>query len=291
MPFPITLRSYLRNPTGKGSASVARRDIIKRDLEKRYYVLYKNAKDRFKLQVYLDSQGNYYHHFKIPSEYYHSKGLVYDVVIKFNIPDNGGKFDYTLAKYQLSLFSNSPNFMFTYAYVYNQDGNLIPFLNRKIGQKALNERPKQRNPNEDHGFEKSVYFAILYIRDNPRLINKNALDAKKMVISSFTDKIMSCNQKLKEYKEKKAEYDSPDNMRKRQMDMMNNATRKTFYDNTSIFRKTDKKKFGRIVPSQKELKKFEKKNHKKSIAMNHNMDHSMKVNMKVNVKNNNKKKR
>ncbi len=283
MPFPITLKSYLSNPTGKGSASVARRDIIKRDLEKRYYVLYKSAKDKFKLKVYLDSQGNYYHHFKIPSEYYHSKGLSYDVVIKFNIPNNGGKLDYTLSRYQLSLFSNSPNFLFTYAYVYNQDGNLIPFLNRKIGQKALTERPRQRNPNEDHGFEKSVYFAILYIRDNPKLINKNALDAKKLVISTFTDKIMSCHQKLKEYKEKKAEYDSADNMRKRHADKVARASKGTFYDNTSIFRKSgDKKKFGRIVPNKKEITKFEKKNHGMKVNLNHSMAHSMKINQKVN---------
>lgn len=283
MPFPITLRSYLNNPVGKSSASVARRDVIKRDLEKRYYALYKSAKDKFKLKVYIDSQGNYYHHFKIPSEFYYSKGLAYDVVIKFNIPTGGGKLDYTLSRYQLSLFSNSPNFLFTYAYVYNQDGNLIPFLNRKIGQKALTERPRKRNPNEDHGFEKSVYFAILYIRDNPKLINKNALDAKKLIITTFTDKIMSCNQKLKEYKEKKAEYDSVDNMKKRHADMINRAARKTFYDNTSLFRRTDKKKFGRIVPNKKEVAKYEKK-HSKKVNLQHNMGKSMVVNMNVKKK-------
>jgi len=210
MVYRVNLKSFLQNPSGWGSASLARRDLIRRDLEDRFYVLYKSAKSQFKVKTYIDKDGDYYFHMKIPSEFYWSMGLTYDVVLKFNMSEKN-KLDPTLANYQLNFYSNSPAFQFIYAYVYNQDGNLIPFLNRKLSRKALTQAPTVRNPSMSHGFEKSVYFAALFIRNNPKLIKKSLMKPEKLVIGKLYGEITSSTKKLEEYQRIKKQFNSAEN--------------------------------------------------------------------------------
>lgn len=206
MVHKITMDSYMKNPVGHGSASVARRDVIRRNLESRYLTLYRRHKKDFKVAgSYLDKDGNYLIHFKIPSEFY---DLQYDVVLRFLVDDKS-RIDTTLKNYQLQLFSNSPNFVYTYAYVYNKDGNVIPFLKNKISRIAFTQPPVVRNPNQSYGFEKSVYWAILYIRENPKVVNKANMNPEKLNAGTLASKIMKASAKQLEYnKAKKTKRDS-----------------------------------------------------------------------------------
>lgn len=286
MVYKVTMRSFLQNPTGWGSASVARRDIIRKDLEKRYFVLYKLAKDKFSLKVYLDKAGNYYYYFKIPSEYYYNQRLAYDVVLKFDKPANHHRNDYTLASYQMSMFSNSPNFMFTYAYVYNKDGNLIPFLNRKLPRTALTEKPKVRNPNLQHGFEKSVYFAVLYIREHPRLMQKAMLHPEKLVIQNFLSHISTSKDKLKEYNQAKETYRNLSGAKKTIQKIATLSERGLY---NKRLRDTTKHKFSKVAPTPAKKTKVLKRTFGNEVAVNHGKKIDMKVNMKRPIRNIKKK--
>lgn len=193
----MTASQFLKNPTGKGSATVARRDRIILDMRSRFSYLYKKNKRQFKLKIFLHDE-NYYFYFQIPSEEYYKENLTYDVIIEFRPPNEKAAKSKDLNKYLIRFISNSPNFMFTYGYVYNQEDLLISWLSYKLGPKALNEPPEIRNPRLEFGFEKSVYFALLYLETNPKAL-KNPLHLtlpnRQRIKSSFK----SSELKLREY--------------------------------------------------------------------------------------------
>lgn len=197
----ITAMQFLKNPTGKGSATVARRDRIIYDMRQRFSYLYKNSRRQFKLEVYKHSD-LYYFYFKIPSEEIHDYGLNYDVIIEFSPPNEKVALTHDLNKYNIRFISNSPNFMFTYGYLYNKEKLLISWLSHKLGKKALTEEPVVRNPQQEFGFEKSVYFALLYLELNPKEMKRPSylsVENRNLITQKFPNSEL----KLKENQQKK----------------------------------------------------------------------------------------
>lgn len=190
----VTINNFLKNPSGPYSAYFARRDLIIKDLEDRYSKL---DKSKFEVSIYK-FKDDYRFKFKVPSEELKGK-ITYDVFITFTATGTS-KLDYTLNNYLINVFSNSPNFVFTYAYVYNQDGIIVPFLKSKLDPKCLTEKPKVRNPLESYGFEKSVYFALLYLLEK-KYINKNNINGniEKFNIKKVLQDIKNSEEKLEEY--------------------------------------------------------------------------------------------
>ncbi|QDJ97892.1 hypothetical protein PALS2_267 [Staphylococcus phage PALS_2] len=163
----------------------------------RFSYLYKKNRKNFKLKIFL-YQDKYYFYFQIPSEDYFKENLSYDVIIEFRPPNERAAKAKDLNNYLIRFISNSPNFMFTYGYLYNKDDLLISWLSYKLGPKALNQPPEVRNPRLEYGFEKSVYFALLYLETNPKAL-KNPLHLtlpnRQRIKSSFK----SSELKLREY--------------------------------------------------------------------------------------------
>ena len=202
----MTINNFLQNPTGAYSASFARRDLIIQGMKWRYQELIKKHGNLQMIHVW-EQNDNVYFHFKVPSEKF-GKKCMYDVVIKF-VCSNPTlmKSSTTLNGYGINVFSNSPNFMFTYAYVYNQDGILIPESKTKLPEKCLTDKPEIKNPNESYGFEKSVYFAMLYIMQNGYNVKAKAkarynpkMDIEKCLIPIDTaeNKLMDYNREKKQ---------------------------------------------------------------------------------------------
>lgn len=199
----MTIQDLLRNPTGKGSAQMAARKFIIQDLDARYYKLLMEHNKKLQVRCYK-SKDDYLIHVLVPAEKY--KGLYYDVLIQFtphceNKNDSDAiKTDRTLNRYRLKLFSNSPNFMFTYTYVLSKNNMIIEIIKHKCSPLALTEAPTVRNPVESYGFEKSCYFACKYLSDMGYL-NKDTLDANLLTFNSIAlqGQIKSQEAKLKEY--------------------------------------------------------------------------------------------
>ena len=102
---------------------------------------------------------------------------------------------------------------------------LIDILAIKCNKKALTQEPQVRNPIESLGFEKSCYFAALYLREQ-RLLFKSVIeqnlsiwDEKKFLASIKTDE-----QKLAEYN--KAKKKKTENKRKEKKKKTTTARRK-----------------------------------------------------------------
>ena len=185
----VTMKQFLVNPTGSGSASVARRDRIRLDMNNRFNTLYKKNKNKFKCEFFYDPKTNdIYYVLNIPSEVYSNDGLYYDVVIKLK-GDPNGKLKKLLENREMQIFSNSPNFTYTYAYVFNSLDMLVDWCRPKAAPKSLTESPKLRNPDNTLGFEKSVYFSLIYITnflkkglDEEYIMSKSSkLDTKAIV--------------------------------------------------------------------------------------------------------------
>jgi len=200
LPKKLTLNQFISNPTGKYSAEVGRRDLIKNSLERQFKALLREHNGKFQWKIFQPSanKNNFLFHFKIPSTT--KKDLFYDVVLQFN-ENNKGKT--TISEFDMKVFSNAPNFMFTYAYVLNEDGLLIDLLKSKIDKRALTQEPDKRNPRQDLGFEKSMYFAGLYIKDaRMYYISQIKNNVSRWNRSAFLDSIANTSEKLEEYQSK-----------------------------------------------------------------------------------------
>jgi hypothetical protein len=195
-PIVLTLHSLLTNPTGKHTAYMSSRARIIEDLQYRYAKLINKYK-KFEFKIYKKSK-DYVFIFKIPSETHDD--FFYDVVIEFTPSVKDTEKDRTLNRYQLHLFSNSPNFTFTYTYVLNKNDILVKFMKPKCSPEALKDAPKVRNPVEAYGFEKSCYYACHFIKDMG-LTNKFDIDQNLFLFSQgkLMRTIASQEDKLKEY--------------------------------------------------------------------------------------------
>jgi hypothetical protein len=195
--YNMTLNQLLINPTGPYSSLFSRRDRIITELEDRFQKILSRVKGKIEYKIYKVDK-HYLFHLKVPSETL--EDLFYDVCIEFYPPDELTENDNSLISYNIKLFSNALNFTFTYTYVMNQFNLLIDALKEKCNDKALKQPPRVRNPIESLGFEKSCYFAALYIKEN-RLLNKAEID-KILAIwdrKSFLAKIKTDNSKILEY--------------------------------------------------------------------------------------------
>lgn len=197
----IKLMDFLNNPSGKSSSMFAKREEIKKNLNFRYNKLLSKHKS-FNFNI-IEEDEHYYFLFKIPSESFDE--LFYDVVLEFVPDDEDVKKLNSINEYSMNFFSNSPHMLFTYTYVLKENNLIIEFLEdlEKYSKTALKERPKVRNPIEMFGFEKSCYFAALFIYMN-KFNRKNEIAKKLLKLSKLSKEklyktIKSQEQKLFEY--------------------------------------------------------------------------------------------
>lgn len=170
----MTIEDYLNNPAGVGAAVIPNKELIRGDLTKRFEDLYSKKQGSFNGNVYKDGS-NYFIHVVIPSES-NEKENTYDVVIKFVAKASTGALVSTNVKgYNIQIFSNSPSFTYTYAYVFDKEKLLVSELKNKFTDSTF-EPPTTRNPYNMISYEKTTFMAIMYILSNPSLLEKSTLN-------------------------------------------------------------------------------------------------------------------
>jgi hypothetical protein len=158
-PIKISIRQYVDNPY-RGSSFLASRKVIKEGLNGTFVKLLQNYRSQFFAVPYRYPNGDVLFHVRVPSEDYRDNKIVYDVLFRIEFDPN---VRYSLRK--MKLFSNSPGFLFTYAYVYYHHDMIIPEFVGKLPPVAITQQPAIRNPFETLGFEKSTYIAARYLLD------------------------------------------------------------------------------------------------------------------------------
>lgn len=155
-----SIASYISNPTGRGSAYVASRAMIKQGLNITFVKLLQKYRRHFYALPYTYPNGDILFLVKVPSEEYEHNKITYDVMFLIKYDRNK-----TRENRDIEVYSNCPSFVFTYCYVYNKKGLFLTKLRDKMPREALENPPVIRNPIESLGFEKSTYIAARYLID------------------------------------------------------------------------------------------------------------------------------
>lgn len=156
----MTFDDYIQNPMGKENAVISNRNM--------YRDLYKAKLDKIlvrengKIEYHCYSIGaKYMCYLKIPSEVVPK--FYYDVLVEFS-PSKKLVGSGSLKDYNVRFFSNDPSFVFTFAHAFIKNGLFINNFSDKMSEKAIKEVAKEKNPRNQVGYVKSLYFAYLVMQ-------------------------------------------------------------------------------------------------------------------------------
>jgi hypothetical protein len=133
----------------------ARYQIID-NLNKRFINL--SAAKPFRHAVYRDGSRIVFH-IQVPTETEETE-FFWDVVIEVHSDNDNAK---EILSSPVQVFSNNPSFVFTYAHVANNEKLLVTWLKTKLPSTVYSTAPDTRNPVQQMGFEKIIYFAAQWI--------------------------------------------------------------------------------------------------------------------------------
>lgn len=194
----MTLDQYILNPMGRKNAvmNAVAREAIASDYLKRYAQVMMREHSNIGYFFFKDEKRNkYVAHIKIPSEVVPK--FYYDVVLEFTTDQNVTAGGQDLFKYNCRFFSNDPAFVYTYAYVFNNDELFIDYLRSKMSRKALHDTPNEKNPSQSVGYVKSIYFAYLFMKARDfNKVNIFSPLAKKYSLSELTKSIEHADDKV-----------------------------------------------------------------------------------------------
>ena len=193
----MTFEQYITNPYGKGAVvTVAQREIMKVRYKSKFDNILLREKGKIDYRLFKNSKDNtFWIYVKIPSELV--KDFYYDTIIKFYADENikGGGAD--LLKYNVKFYSNDPSFVYTYAYVFNQNQLFIEELTSKMSKEALTKAPTEKNPSNSVGYVKSLYFVYLLMQN--RSLNKVNIfekQAEPLIPKFFKENVMHADEKI-----------------------------------------------------------------------------------------------
>ena len=168
MAYDLSVKQFLGNAPGFLSRQVAPRYMIKDQLFYNFTKLYKEKSKSFSIKVFRKESDYYRVWIKVPSS---KNNVLFDVI--FDLKFDTGRSHIINGK--MSVFSNSPAWIFTYAYVFNQNDVIPDDLKDFVSDKALTEAPEVSNSTEQFGFEKVTYFAMLYMQQILHIQSKYSL--------------------------------------------------------------------------------------------------------------------
>lgn len=194
----MTIKEYVENPMGKGDAALGtNKMVVKGVLSDKYRRLV--SRKKIKSYCYTGTKrGQITIHLVIPSET--ERENTYDVVFEFTPTDKDAKDAKSLNGYDVRVFSNSPSFAYTFAYVYKKNGLLIESLTKKLGKQFVKIAPDVRNRYQIVNYEKYIFFGAMYLIESG-LLAKSVLDRQLMGMTPFNypAKIRTLEQIMKEY--------------------------------------------------------------------------------------------
>lgn len=152
------IKEFLNNPAGKGS-SILNINATKSQYIERYDKIVKKISHR----VFLVKKDIYFL-INIPSSV---EGIKYDIVVRFQ-PTSKSTGE-SIVDMNMQIFSNSPSFLYTYAYAYDKQKLFLREFKRKLSSKMLNDIAKTKNPYGVLSYDFSVFSALHYIVVNDYL--------------------------------------------------------------------------------------------------------------------------
>lgn len=114
--------------------------------------------------ITMKSKSDYYVYIKIPSEVVPK--FYYDIVVRFYPPKDrkAVEMERTVENYNVQFYSNDPSFVFTFAHAFKRNGLIFEDMNPRMSKLALKQNADVKNPTNQIGYVKSLYFAYLEIK-------------------------------------------------------------------------------------------------------------------------------
>lgn len=204
----MTFEQYIANPMGKNNAVMSGmvREAIRTSYTNKFNQILLRENGKIDYFLYKDEKKNcYYILIKIPSEVI--KNFYYDVVIKFFTDEKVKEGGSNLEKYNIQFFSNDPAFVFTYAHTFLKNGLFIKELSARMSKNAIQNKAKEKNPQNLNGYVKSIYFAYLFMKQKG-LFKKVQFDAAEpFIINNLLFKIEDADDKIKKRQDEEAKRD------------------------------------------------------------------------------------
>jgi hypothetical protein len=192
----LTMDQYILNPMGKNNAVMngGARELLKKSYTAKFDNLLIRERGIINYKFYKDNKNQYWAHIKVPSETVDK--FYYDVVFKFFIDaSKGGEND--LFKWNIQFFSNDPAFVYTYAHVFYENNLLIPELKSKMSKIAIEQAAKERNPQGNVGYVKTIYFAYLVMKNrNFNKLGRFEGECQPLIAKELLDDIMEADEKI-----------------------------------------------------------------------------------------------
>lgn len=198
------MEQYITNPMQSPILTATMRESMRNSYIKKFNALLLREHGVINYFLYKDEEHNkYYAYFKIPSETI--ERFYYDTVIEFSADQNIAEAGTNLFKYNVRFYSNDPSFVYSYAYVFSRKGLFINAFANKMSQKALRDAAKEKNPANQVGYVKTIYFAYLFMK----LRSFNDLDkfkaqASVLNLDNLVGTVMPADQKLGEREDAQA---------------------------------------------------------------------------------------
>ena len=178
------LFDFIKQPSVLGGSDFYRNIAKDRGMNERYSHYFQHH-ESLPLSIFFDSMKEVYlYHFQVAAGD-ENNDTIYDIVIEFTSRDPLVKKEESIRNYDFRIYSNSPGFTFTYAYVFNKHRLLIPMLKDKYDERFLTEAPKKLNPNKALGYDYTLYIAMRYLQLNSYLLNKSEIKIKGKPLLKF----------------------------------------------------------------------------------------------------------
>lgn len=190
----MTFDQYINNPMGVKNAVFSSREVYRDLYTQKLNVILVREVGKVKYKLFKDKE-SYYVYMKIPSEVIEK--FYYDVVIEFYTDSNTIKSSKTLKDYYVKFYSNDPSFVFTFAHAMLKNNLFIKDLTPRMSKQAILKVAKEKNPNKEIGYVKSIYFTYLLMR-NYGLFNKIVFDneASRFNLKDLLSQITHADDKI-----------------------------------------------------------------------------------------------
>ena len=191
----MTFQEYINNPMGTKSAVMSNRKIYEDLYHDKWKKIMVRENGHVEYRLYK-RKNSYICHLKIPSEVIDK--FYYDVVIKLT-PDSPDK---NLKNAKVRFFSNDPSFNYTFAHAFYKNDLHIQELIPKMSKEAILKKAVEKNPKDDIGYVKSLYFAYIVMTEKGLFnILRYDAEAKPYVDSLFLATIKHTDDCIRERQE------------------------------------------------------------------------------------------
>lgn len=197
----MTYDEYIKNPMGTGSSVITNRAMYQEMYSNKWDALMVRENGNVSYRLYKKND-DYYIHLKIPSEVVPK--FYYDTIIRFYLPKDKKikAMEYSLANYSVQFYSNDPSFVYSFAHAFKKNDLFIKDLEYKMSEKALKEKASVKNPKDQVGYVKSLYFAYLAMK-TMKLFTKARWDstATKYVKEVWNSSVTHADDKVRDRQE------------------------------------------------------------------------------------------